>query len=78
MPESFPRLYTIEAGHELPSEVLVEVKEGADYGWPTCYYDPLLKMLVLAPEYGGDAKTAGDCANKTPPVAAFPAHFAPV
>jgi glucose/arabinose dehydrogenase len=77
LPESFPRLYTTEAGHELPAEVLVEVKEGADYGWPTCYYDPLLKMLVLAPEYGGDAKTAGDCASKTPPVAAFPAHWAP-
>ncbi|MEJ0100127.1 MAG: PQQ-dependent sugar dehydrogenase [Pseudomonadota bacterium] len=77
LPESFPKLYTMDAGHELPSEVLVEVKEGGDYGWPTCYYDPLLKSLVLAPEYGGDGKTIGDCANKAPPVAAFPAHFAP-
>ncbi len=77
LPEGFPKLYTIEAGHELPSEVIVEVKQGADYGWPTCYYDPLLKMLVLAPEYGGDGKTAGECANKAPPVAAFPAHWAP-
>ena len=72
-----PKLYTPEAGHELPSEVLVEVKEGADYGWPTCYYDPLLKSLVLAPEYGGDGKTVGVCADKTGPVAAFPAHWAP-
>ncbi len=77
LPESFPRLYTMEAGHELPSEVLVEVKEGGDYGWPTCYYDPLLKTLVLAPEYGGDGKAVGACANKAVPVAAFPAHFAP-
>jgi mono/diheme cytochrome c family protein len=55
----------------------VQVKEGADYGWPTCYYDGGLKTLVLAPEYGGDGKTVGDCANKSPPVAAFPAHWAP-
>ena len=77
LPEGWPKLYTMEAGHELPSEVMVQVKEGADYGWPTCYYDGGLKMLVLAPEYGGDGKTAGDCANKTPPAAAFPAHWAP-
>lgn len=77
LPENWPKLYTVEAGHELPSEVMVQVTEGADYGWPTCYYDPNLKSLVLAPEYGGDGKTIGECANKTPPVAAFPAHWAP-
>lgn len=77
LPEGWPKLYTMEAGHELPAEVMVQVKEGADYGWPTCYYDAGLKTLVLAPEYGGDGKTVGDCANKAPPVAAFPAHWAP-
>jgi glucose/arabinose dehydrogenase len=78
LPESFPQYFTMEAGHELPSEVLVEVKEGADYGWPACYYDPVQGKLVLAPEYGGDGgKTVGQCADKTPPAAAFPAHWAP-
>jgi glucose/arabinose dehydrogenase len=77
LPQGFPQFYTMEAGHELPAEVMVEVKEGADYGWPTCYYDGGLKSLVLAPEYGGDGKTVGDCATKTGPVAAFPAHWAP-
>ncbi|MET0280399.1 MAG: PQQ-dependent sugar dehydrogenase [Steroidobacteraceae bacterium] len=77
LPQSFPKIYTMEAGHELPAEVLVEVTEGADFGWPTCYYDGTLKSLVLAPEYGGDGKTVGDCASKKPPVAAFPAHWAP-
>jgi glucose/arabinose dehydrogenase len=77
LPESWPALYTPEAGHELPAEVMVQVKEGADYGWPACYYDGGLKKLVRAPEYGGDGKTEGDCAGKTPPVAAFPAHWAP-
>lgn len=77
LPQGFPQFYTMAAGHELPAEVMVEVKEGADYGWPTCYYDGGLKSLVLAPEYGGDGKTVGACAEKTGPVAAFPAHWAP-
>jgi mono/diheme cytochrome c family protein len=33
--------------------------------------------LVLAPEYGGDGQNAGLCADKLPPVAAYPAHWAP-
>ena len=54
------------------------LKEGACYGWPKCYYDAEQKKLVLAPEYGGDGgKTVGDCAKAEPPVAAFPAHWAP-
>lgn len=77
LPESWPKLYTPEAGHELPAEVMVQVEEGADYGWPTCYYDGGLKKMVLAPEYGGDGKTEGVCALKHPPTAAFPAHWAP-
>jgi mono/diheme cytochrome c family protein len=56
---------------------MVQVKEGADYGWPTCYYDGMRKTLVTAPEYGGDGKSTDKCADKTPPVAAFPAHWAP-
>jgi glucose/arabinose dehydrogenase len=32
---------------------------------------------VLAPEYGGDGKIVGTCADKLPPLAAFPAHWAP-
>ncbi len=47
------------AGRELPAEVMVQVNEGADYGWPTCYYDGGLKQNVLAPEYGGDGKNRG-------------------
>jgi glucose/arabinose dehydrogenase/mono/diheme cytochrome c family protein len=61
----------------LPSEELLLLKKGGDYGWPKCYYDPFQEMLVLAPEYGGDGKTAGLCAQKSAPVAAFPAHWAP-
>jgi glucose/arabinose dehydrogenase/mono/diheme cytochrome c family protein len=76
--ESWGNLYTPKQGAELPSEELVELKKGGDYGWPRCYYDPDQAKLVLAPEYGGDGgKKIGVCAEKTPPVAAFPAHWAP-
>ena len=33
---------------------------------------------MLAPEYGGDGKTEGRCTEKQAPVAAFPAHLAPI
>ncbi len=61
----------------LPSEEVLLLKKGGDYGWPKCYYDPFVKSLVLAPEYGGDGKTVGLCAQKSAPVAIFPAHWAP-
>lgn len=77
LPEGWPALYTSQAGHELPGEVMVQVTEGADYGWPACYYDGGLKQNILAPEYGGDGKSAGECASKAVPAAAFPAHWAP-
>lgn len=77
LPESWPKLYTTAVGHELPAEVMVQVEQGADYGWPYCYYDGTQKKLMLAPEYGGDGKTEGLCAQKQGPAAAFPAHWAP-
>ena len=33
--------------------------------------------MILAPEYGGDGKTIGRCAQFEVPVASFPAHYAP-
>jgi hypothetical protein len=71
--QNWPALYSGEQGTELPSEILFSPFKGADFGWPTCYYDG--QRHVLAPEYGGDGgKTQGRCAGKTPIVAAYPAH----
>ena len=76
--EDWPELYTAEQGFNLPAEEVVILKEGTSYGWPTCYYDDGQKKRVLAPEYGGDGgKKVGDCDKFDPPVAAFPAHWAP-
>jgi len=75
---NWPDLYKPDQEATLPAEELLLLKQKADYGWPECYYDPFLEKLVLAPEYGGDGgKTAGVCANKIAPLAAFPAHWAP-
>jgi glucose/arabinose dehydrogenase len=76
--ENWKKLYTPEQGQNLPAEELLKIQEGADYGWPMCYFDNQQAKLVLAPEYGGDGgKSVGDCASKTAPVAFFPAHWAP-
>ena len=76
--ENWPDLYKPEQGATLPAEELLHVEKGGNYGWPECYYDPVQKKLVLAPEYDGDGgKAVGPCANRTAPIAAFQAHWAP-
>jgi len=75
---NWPELYKPEEEATLPAEELLLLKQGADYGWPECYYDGVQGKLVLAPEYGGDGgKKVGTCAAKSAPIAAFPAHWAP-
>mgnify|MGYP003694008657 CR=1 FL=1 len=49
---------------ENPAEELMQVNQGDDYGWPYCYYSVEEHHLVLAPEYGGDGKKLGHCAQK--------------
>jgi len=75
--QNWPRFFTAAQSAELPAEQIVQLEKGADYGWPECYYDQLQNKLVLAPEYGGDGKKVGVCAEKQGPVAAFPGHWAP-
>jgi glucose/arabinose dehydrogenase len=74
---NWPNIYKPDQEATLPAEQVMLLKQGGDYGWPECYYDPFVQELVLAPEYGGDGKKTGVCASKTAPVAAFPAHWAP-
>ncbi|HSU49318.1 MAG TPA: PQQ-dependent sugar dehydrogenase [Segetibacter sp.] len=72
----FPNLYTPQQDQALPAETFYELSKGADAGWPYVYYDPFLHKKILAPEYGGDAKTA--VSDKyIDPVVDFPAHLAP-
>ena len=76
--QNWRALYTDKQGAELPSEILFSPFKGADFGWPTCYFDGGQRRHVLAPEYGGDGgHSQGVCAGKAMPLAAYPAHFAP-
>jgi glucose/arabinose dehydrogenase len=73
----YPQLYSDSLSAELPGEEMFRIQEGADYGWPYCYYNPINNQKVLAPEYGGDGKIIGRCANAVPPLMSFPAHWGP-
>ena len=75
--ENWPKLFTWKQSAELPAEELLLIVRGGDYGWPYCYYDPYQEKLVLGPEYGGDGKQVGECAQKLGPAAVYPGHWAP-
>lgn len=74
----YPDLYSSWQAAVLPSETLVRVSEGADFGWPYAYYDQLQGKNVLAPAYGGDGAIVGRAANFDNPVIGFPGHWAPM
>lgn len=75
--EFFPTLYSAEQNAELPAEELHVAREGADYGWPYTYYDPIAKSRMVAPEYGGDGKTPAKAGKYEEPILAFPGHWGP-
>jgi glucose/arabinose dehydrogenase len=70
-------IFSRESDHRLPSDELLSVFKGSDFGWPYCYHDPLQRLRLLAPEYGGDGRRIGRCADTALPLVAFPAHSAP-
>jgi glucose/arabinose dehydrogenase len=75
--DNWPALFTNEKSAETPAEELFQVNRGDDFGWPYCYFDSQLNRKVLAPEFGGDGKTVGRCADKKGNVGTFPGHWAP-
>jgi glucose/arabinose dehydrogenase len=74
----WPGTFTAKENAERPAEPLYRAVSGSNFGWPYCFYDYGQKKFLLNPEYGGDGKAVGRCSEFTPPVAAFPAHWAPV
>jgi len=75
--QNWGKLFNERQSAENPAEELLRVMEGDDFGWPYCFYSNDEKKKVLAPEYGGDGKEVGRCAQKKGPVYAFPGHWAP-
>ncbi|HEX6560280.1 MAG TPA: PQQ-dependent sugar dehydrogenase [Longimicrobiales bacterium] len=75
--QNWGKYFTPAESADKPAEIFVRMQDGDDYGWPYCFYDREQQRHVLAPEYGGDGKQQGRCANVKQPVAAFPGHWAP-
>ena len=75
--ENWLEHFDVRQGAELPSEMLVRVTQGANFGWPYCYYDQEQSKYILAPEYGGDGKRTDRCTSVPAPIAAYPGHWAP-
>jgi len=73
----WPELFTDAQSAEKPAEEFVRIEQADDFGWPYCYYDPETSTKVLAPEFGGDGRQVGRCADKKAPLIGFPAHWAP-
>ena len=76
--ENWPKKFTAAQNTDLPAEVLVQVAQGKDYGWPMCYFDEAQSAYFLAPEYGGDGRSSRGCETKERPLQSFPAHWAPM
>jgi glucose/arabinose dehydrogenase len=78
--QMWPGKFTSEENAERPAEPMFKATAGAknDFGWPYCFWDFGMNKFVTMPEYGGDGKSSDRCGGFTAPVAAFPAHWAPV
>lgn len=74
--KAYPEILTAEDGDHVADEMF-KVSQGTDMGWPYTYYDSVRKIRLTAPEYDGDGKTPASGAYAAP-VAAFPAHVAPM
>ena len=75
----WPGTFTAKENAERPAEPLFRAASaGVNFGWPYCFFDYGQKKFLLNPEYGGDGKAVGRCTEFTPPVAVYPAHWAPV
>ncbi len=74
----YPDLFTAWQAAVLPSETLMRVTEGSNFGWPYAYYDHMLQKNVLQPGYGGDGKIIGRAGEFDEPVFGFPGHWAPM
>ena len=73
----WPEHYTEQESAELPGEEVLRLTEGANAGWPYCYWDWQQNQKVLAPEYGGDGQEVGRCDQYLDPLLSYPGHWAP-
>ena len=75
----YPDHFTAEDNNDGPAEVMYRADQGSDFGWPYCYFDyPPAEDAARRRNMAATARRLRRCAKFTPPVASFPAHWAPV
>jgi len=73
-----PEHYSDEDNAEKPAEEMHVIREGASFGWPFTYYDPIRKARMVGPEFGGDNQKKAEPGKYPDPLIAFPGHWAPM
>ncbi len=73
-----PEFYSAQDNAENPAEEMHLLREGGEVGWPSTYYDPIKRVRMLSPEFGGDNQKRAEPGKYPDPVVAFPAHWAPM
>lgn len=73
-----PEYYDALDNAERVAEVMHRLSDGANFGWPFTYWDPIKKARMLNPEFGGDNRKRAEPGRFEDPAVAFPAHWAPL
>jgi glucose/arabinose dehydrogenase len=66
----FPNVVSADDENNIADEMHRITKE-TNFGWPYTYYDGVRKMRLIAPEYGGDGKTAAPSGTYSTPILTF-------
>ena len=72
----WPSLYSEWESAMLPAEEFLEIKEGANGGWPYYYYDQIQNKRIVSPEYR-DVDLELKVSDLEDPIIGFPGHWAP-
>jgi glucose/arabinose dehydrogenase len=75
--QTWPELVS-ESDEENVAEEMYRISKGGDWGWPYSYYDGVRNIRLVAPEYGGDNKTAAQGDLYSRPAALLPGHSSPL
>jgi mono/diheme cytochrome c family protein len=73
-----PDYYDALDNAERVAEEMHRLTRGVNIGWPYTYWDPIKKVRMIAPEFGGDNRKRAEIGKYDEPVIAFPAHWAPL
>ena len=72
----WPSLYSEWESAMLPAEEFLEIKEGANGGWPYYYYDQIQNKRIVSPEYR-DVDLELKVSDLVDPIIGFSGHWAP-